>query len=573
MRNKWVGATLREMADLMEILGEDDLKAPSYRRAAHGVEGFPADVDDLRREGRLREIPGVGPNLAKKITEMLDIGTCELLEHLRQRVPEGVRLLLEVPGIGPRTAGALHRVLGIDGPDELAEAARDGRLLSLPGMGEKKVAAILDSLSRLREIGRRFPAGRLLPLAGLLAEQVGRFPGVAAVHLAGSLRRRAETAGNIDLVVAGYEPAALAAELGRLPGARRLPDVPAGRVSLFLEAGVQVDFAVVPPAALPTALAFWTGSTAHWARLAGLAREQGFRLAAEGLTPLGAGGPLDLSGEEDLYRRLGLPFIPPELREDGGEVEAALAGRLPQPLEVGHLLGDLHMHTTWSDGADTLEAMALAARDRGYQYIAISEHSRSLAVARGLSMERLREQGEVIGALNRRLYPFRILWSTEVDIMRDGSLDFPDELLAELDFVTASVHTHFRLGREEMTRRIVTACQNPHVDAIGHLTGRLLGRREGYEVDLDAVLEAASAHGTALEINASPDRLDLSAENARLAAGSGVPLVINTDAHAVASLADMEWGAALARRAWVEPRHVLNTLPLDHLLAHLAARS
>lgn len=581
MRNKQVAAVFREIADLTEILGDEAGKAAAYRRAAFALEGLGEDVAALRVQGRLREIPGVGPNLARKIEEILDTGTCAHRERLRAALPPGVLELLDVPGIGPRTAGALYRQLGVAGLDDLERAARAGRIQSLPGLGPKRAAAIVAGLEQVRAQGRRFLTALALPVAEDLAAAAARLPGVLRAAVAGSLRRRRETAGDVNLVLAAEDPEGVAARLDDLPGVG--PPEPAGesRFTAALEGGMRASFLVVPPRSFASALVYFTGAPAHNERLRRRAERLGYRLTALGLFPLpaaaagcapAAGEPRFPASEEELYALLGLPWIPPELREDAGEIEAAEAGSLPALVDLGDIRGDLHLHTTWSDGVDGLREMALAARARGYEYIAVSDHSRSLAVARGLSPERLRAQGRAIAELNRELAPFRILRSAEVDILRDGRLDFPDELLAELDLVTASVHTAFHLGREEMTARILAAVRNPHVDIVGHLTGRLIGRRPAYDVDLDAILEAARETGTALELNASPDRLDLCDRHARRAREHGVRVAISTDAHAVASLGDMAMGVATARRSWLGPRDVLNTLPLEDLLAWARGR-
>lgn len=574
LRNKQVAAIFREIADLIEIL-EEGAKAAAYRRAAFSLEGLREDVAELRRQGRLTDIPGVGTRLALKIEEILDTGTCAARERLLAQVPPGVLDLLAVPGVGPRTAGALFRHLGVAGLEDMERAARSGRLAGVPGLGEKKARAIREGLVQLRAGGQRHLLGSLLPLAEDVSAAVAALPGVVRVEVAGSLRRRCETIGDIDLVVAADHPGAVAGLLAELAGVVRVLAAGEERVSVLLGGNLQVDFLLVEPPSLAAAMVHFTGSAAHNVRLRERAHRYGFRLNERGLFPLGegTGAPVFPASEEELYERVGLPWIPPELREDTGEIEAADAGRLPVLVTAQDIRGDLHVHTKWSDGADTLEQMAEAARARGYAYIAVSDHSRSLAVAHGLSLERLREQGRLIADLNRRMAPFRLLRSAEVDILKDGTLDFPDEVLAELDIVTASVHTAFRLGREAMTRRVIAAIRNPHVDVIGHLTGRLIGRRQGYEVDLDAILEAAREAGTALELNASPDRLDLCDRDARRAREMGVRVAVSTDAHAVPALDDMRYGISTARRGWLGPADVLNTLPVDDLLAALSGRA
>ncbi len=579
MRNRQVADVLREIADLLEILGPEAAKAPAYRRAAQALENLPRDVDEVRREGRLGDVPGIGPRLLRKVEEILDTGTCAALERLRRQVPAGVLELLQVPGVGPRTAGILFRQLGVASLEDLERAARAGRIRELPGFGARREQAILRGLLFVQESGRRFLLSWGISRAQEVLAAVRGLPGVVRAEAAGSLRRRCQTVGDLDIVVAAERPAEIAERLARLPGAEEVLAAGEARVSVRLAIGMRVDFLVVPPPSFAAALVHFTGSPAHNVRLRALARARGCRLNEYGLFPLeegesprGDGRPMYPESEESLYRWLGLSFIPPELREDAGEIEAAAAGRLPVLLELGDIRGDLHVHTQWSDGLDSITAMAEAARALGYEYMAVSDHSQSLAVARGLDVGRLREQWDTIARLNERLAPFRILRSAEVDIRKDGTLDYPDEVLAELDLVTASVHTGFRMDRQEMTRRIVSAMRHPHVHIIGHLTGRLLGRREPYEVDLEALLTAARETGTALEINASPDRLDICDLHARMAREAGVRLAICTDAHAVGSLQDMAFGVAVARRAWVGPESVLNALPLPRLLGVLAEK-
>lgn len=566
-----VAAVFREIADLLEILDVEVYKVPSYRRAAQALEGLGRDLAEVRREGRLLDIPGIGPNLARKVEEILDTGTSALRDRLRAKIPEGLLELLAVPGVGPRTAGLLHRRLGVAGVEDLERALRTGALRSLPGWGERKVQTLEESLRRWQEASHRHLLGTAWWLAREVVAAARRLPGVRAAEVAGSVRRACETVGDVDVVVAADSPGVLSA-LARLPGAEAPGAVVGRRVTVRL-GGVAVEFAVVPPPAFACALFVNTGSRSHVERLRERARSRGWELEEDGLRRIGQPEETCQPGsEEEVYRLLGLPWIPPELREDGGEVEAAEEGRLPDLLAPTDVRGDLHVHTEWSDGSASIEEMARAARDLGYEYVAVSDHSRSLRVARGLDPERLRQQAAVIAQLNEELAPFRILHGAEVDIMKDGSLDYPEDVLAGLDVVVASVHSAFRLDREAMTARVLAAVRHPLVHVVGHPTARLLGRRPPVELDLERVLEACAEHGTALELNASPDRLDLAVHHARAAAEAGIPLVINTDAHHVASLADMEPGVHYARRAWLTRRHVLNALPLADLLAALGRK-
>ncbi len=568
-------AILREIGDLLEILDEDVFKVPSYRRAARSLESLDGDLVEMRREGRLLEIPGIGPNLARKVEEILDTGGSSLRDRLRARVPEGVLELLSVPGIGPRTAGLLHRRLGVTAIEDLERAVRTGLLATLPGWGGRRAAALEDSLRRWRETGRRHLLGAVWPAVGEFLAAVRRVEGVAAAEVVGSVRRACETVGDVDLVVAAASPAAAGEALARLaPGGRVVgPGVGTGapgcRVTVEL-GRLTWDVAVVPPSSFAAALVIHTGSAAHVERLRRRAASLGWELEEDGFRR--ADRPDERwrpASEEELYGFLGLPWIPPELREDAGEVEAAEAGRLPELLEPGDVRGDLHVHTDWSDGGSSLEEMARAARDLGYEYMAVTDHSRSLRVARGLDPDRLRQQAAVVARLNEALAPFRVLHGAEVDILKDGSLDYPDEVLRELDLVVASVHSGFRLERAAATARLVAAASHPRVHVLGHLSARLLGRRPPIEFDLEPVLEACLRHGTALELNASPDRLDVAAEVARRAAGAGVRFVLSTDAHHPESLRDMETGIRYARRGWLGRRHFLNARPLLALLEAL----
>jgi len=576
MERKKVAALFREMADLMDILGEERGKAAAYRKAAYSLESSEVDLDRLAAEGRLQTIPGVGPNLARKIEEILETGTARHLERLRSRVPEGVWRLTSIPGVGPRTAGQLYRSLGIADADDLERALRAGTLLTLGGFGEKRVQAIAQGLEQHRRYAGRF----LLSAGRRAAEEALRFvrellPGCRA-EVAGSLRRGQETLGDVDLVVA-FERWREAVSLLEGRGARRKEPEGEGyaRLGLAFPERLEVEVYLVPPPAFWGALLYFTGSRAHLSSLERRAGERGL-----GLTPLGLRGSggelLPAASEEELYRLLGLPFIPPELREGEGEVEAAEEGRLPRLLESSDLRGDLHVHTSWSDGSASVLAMARAAAERGYEYLAISDHSRSLAVARGLDGRRLAEQAGEIEAAEEKLreegFGIRILRSAEVDILKDGRLDLDPGTLASLDLVTASVHSALHQPREELMARLERAFSSPWLDILGHPTCRLLGRRGPAEVDPERLFAWAAEEGVALEINSSPDRLDLPSAHLRRARELGVRFVISTDAHDPEGLGDVEYGVLTARRGWLGPEDVLNTRPCESLLSSLRRR-
>ncbi|MFZ5827960.1 MAG: PHP domain-containing protein [Bacillota bacterium] len=549
MNNLDVAAALYEIADLLELKGEDMFKIRAYRKAAEAVGLLPDEVEKLLRQRRLTSVPGIGKAIAAKIEELFTTGQIDYLEELRQAIPPGVRDLTRVPGLGARTAMLLYTQLGIDSLDRLELAARQGELRDSPGLGVKKEAAILAALQRMRRMGDRLSIGAVRPVAEALADHLRRHPAVVEAQVAGSIRRWQETVEDIDLVIASRDPEAVFAWLQGLSIAGEVLDSSPERLTMRTSLGRRIDVVAVPPERFGQALVRMTGSERH--------------LAALGELP-------EAATEEDVYRALGLPWLPPELREGTGELEAARTGSLPRLITLADMQGDLHSHTRASDGTATLVEMAEAARALGHRYLAICDHSRSLAIAGGLTPERLLAQVAEIRKLNGRWSDFQLLAGSEVDILKDGSLDFPDEVLAQLDVVVASIHSHMGLDPEAQTQRLLRAIRNPHVDIIGHPTGRVLGRREPYPFDFEQILQTCAETGTALEISASPARLDLSADLARRARERGIPLAINTDAHTTRELELLEYGVSQARRAWLEPAHVINAMALPDLLQWLA---
>jgi DNA polymerase (family 10) len=551
------------MADLLELQEESAFRIRAYRRAAQQVEGLGEDVADALAAGR--KIPGIGAGLAAQIREYAERGAVADLEALRSALPRGVRDLTGLGGIGPRTARLLYDRLGIDSVDALEAACRSGALVGVPGIKARTSENILRAIDTWRLGRARMPLGRARALAEPIVRALRETPGTRTVEVAGSLRRWCETVGDIDVLVTSERPQAALERFATLPEVARVLARGDTKCSVRHRDGIQVDVRVVAPDALGAALQYFTGSQAHNVRLRELAVRRGLKVNEYGVFDE-AGRNVGGATEEAVYAAVGLPWIPPELREDTGEVQAAQAGRLPELLELRDIRGDLHAHTDWSDGHHPVEALAAAAEARGYEYVVVTDHSRSTTIANGLDPERLRAQIRRIRELQPR-HRIRILAGSECDILPDGTLDLPDDLLAELDVVVAAVHSRFTQPAPEMTARICRALEHPAVHVLAHPTGRRLGAREPYEVDLERVLATARAHGKAVEINASPGRLDLKDVHARRARELAVGLAVATDTHRLAELDDMALGVAVARRAWVGPGQVVNALPLDRFLA------
>ncbi len=567
MDNREVAETLERIADILDILGEIAYKGVAYRRAADQIAHLPEPITEIWKRGELRSIPGVGEAMEKKIAELLSTGRLEYYERLKEKVPMGVLDLLAIPDVGPKTAKLLWERLGITSIGEAEQAARQGRIRELPGMGVRSEQKILEGIEWLRRRSGRIPLADAWPVADEILAALAKTPGVVKASAAGSLRRRKSTIGDIDLLVAAVDAEPVMRAFAALPMVAEVSLSGPTKTSVILKNGLQADLRVLPVERYGSLLQYFTGSKEHNVHLRGLAQDMGLSLSEYGFKR--GDEEILCPEEEDVYRTLGLPWIPPELREDRGEIEAAQAGRLPHLVEEADILGDLHAHTEWSDGAASIEAMAEAARRRGYRYLVISDHSQGLGIARGLTADRLREQRAEIQRLNSGYTDFALLHGVEVEIRGDGSLDLPDEALAELDVVIASVHSGLRQPREEITARVVRAMQNPHVDIIGHPLGRILGQRDETAIDVETLLRVAAETGTALEVNAIPLRLDLDDVHIRRAIGMGVRLAINSDAHNPAGLNAMTFGVATARRGWAEPKDILNTLPADEMLAQL----
>ena len=565
MSNIEVAAVLYEVADLLEIKGVR-FKPHAYRRAAQEIETLPEDIADVTREGRLDEVPGVGKGIAGKVREVVETGDLAYLSSLREELPEGVQELTRIEGIGPKKAIALSRELGIRTVDDLEAAAKAGRIRDLPGFGEKTEQNILASIRMSKTARERHLLGYILPIARDIERRLSSLDSVLRVSLAGSIRRKKETIGDVDILAASTRPDEVMEVFATLPGVSRVLARGTTKTSVVLATGVQVDLRVVEDKHFGAALQYFTGSKEHNIALRKLAIARNWRLNEYGLVDLATGRVVAGEDEAGVYRALDLPWIEPELREDRGEIEAARTGTLPGLVEYGSVRGDLHAHTRWSEGSHSIEEMAEAAQALGYEYIAICDHAETLHIARGLSPERLADQIREIERINREADgEFTVLAGTECNIGMDGRIDLPDSVLADLDVVVASVHSGFKQSEREMTERVVTAMQNDHVDIIGHPTGRILLTREPYRIDLAAVFDAAAALGVLMEINAFPSRLDLSDVNCRQAREHGIRFSLGSDAHSRENLRYMEFGVATARRGWLAAEDIVNTRPLEDL--------
>jgi DNA polymerase (family 10) len=572
MTNGQIATTFRLIADLLEIKGEVIYKILAYRKAADSLESLGQSIHTVWQEGRLTQVDGVGKAIAEKIDELLSTGKLGFLERLGDEVPLSLVEMLKVPDLGPKKVALFWKQLGITNLAELEAAARAGKLRSLPGMGEKSEGRILAGIEALSRRSTRIPIGRAWPFAQELMAYLREVPAVQAVELGGSLRRMRAMVGDLDILVAADDSQDVVNAFVRRPDVARVLGQGETKASVEFEHGIQAQLWVHPRAHWGTALQYATGSKDHNVRLRELALKKGLSLSEHALTRAD-GSEITCDKDEDVYAALGIPWIAPELREDRGEVQAALAGTLPRLIDTSDIRAELHAHTTWSDGKLSVYELGRAAAARGLKVLAISDHSHSLGVVRGMTPEDMRRQrAEIQDAQVKLGDAIRLLQGVEVEILADGRLDYPDEVLAEMDIVTASLHSSLRQPREKITERLLGVMRNPHVDVIGHPTGRLLPDREGADLDMDAVLVTAQESGVALEINAHPARLDLEDVYARRAVEMGIRLAINTDAHSQSDLELLLFGVATARRGWVEPQHVLNTWETDALVAWLKAR-
>jgi DNA polymerase (family 10) len=562
MENPELAAAFDEVADLLELEEANPFRVRAYRNAARTIRDLPVPAAEIARssEQRLEDLQGIGEDLAGKIQTLLKTGDLPLRQELRGRLPSGLRDLLEVAGLGPKRARILYQQLGISSLESLREAAESHRIRGIKGFGAKTEENIIRELQHVSKEERRFYLADAKVYADALLRHLRATPGVNAAEMAGSYRRCKETVGDLDLLVTCQVAGSVMDRLAAYEGVAEVLARGGTKMTVRLKIGIQVDLRVVPQESYGAALQYFTGSKAHNIILRRMAQEKGLKINEYGVFR----GKRRIAGrtEEQVYATLGLPYIPPELREARGEIELAMEHRLPHLLELDDLRGDLHMHTNVTDGRASLEAMVLAAKRRGHKYIAITDHSKRVTMANGLDARRLRAHWKSIDELASRIKGMTVLKGVELDILEDGTLDLPDDVLAEADWVVASIHYGQNQPRERITRRLLNAIRSPYVHAIGHPTGRLIGKRKGYDVDLDTVLKAAADYGCMMELNSQPSRLDLDDVALIAARERGVSIVINTDAHSTEELALLEFGVYQARRAGLEAKNVANSRPL-----------
>ena len=564
MTNQDIARIFYKIAEILEIQGENPFKIRAYIKAAQTVESYTKELSEIKDTEELKDLPGIGEKIALKIKELVETGKLEMYEKLKKSEFAPLVELLEVPGMGPKHVRLVYDKLGIKTIDQLEKAARKGKLRDLPGLGRKTEQNILKGIEQERRHKERYPLGEILPKAESVISQLKKAKEVKDISLGGSLRRMKETIGDVDILVSSLKPKAVSDAFVKLPEVQNVLSRGATKSSIVTKDGIQMDLRVVKPESYGSARHYFTGSKAHNIRIRSLGIDRGLKVNEYGVFK----GKKSVAGktEEEVFKSVGLPYIPPEIREDWGEIEAAQKKKLPHLIEIKDIKGDLHIHSNWTDGRSTIEEMAQAARKMGYEYIALCDHSPTIGIINGLTPERIKKRKKEIDEVNKKLKGCKVLNGAEVDIRSNGRMDFEDDILKELELVIGAVHTKFSQPREEMTRRIIQAIENPYVHIIAHPTGRLLGKRDPYEVDMDKLLDAAKANGKIMELNAFPDRLDLNDINCRKAKEKGVKIAISTDSHWTEHLNWIKYGIATAKRGWLEPEDVVNTLSLEKLL-------
>lgn len=567
MKNQEIVKIFRDFANLLEIKGDNPFRIRAYDRAAQNIEGLSESIEDVAAQDKLREIPGIGADLESKIKEYISTGKVKALEDLEESVPEGVLELLDIPGIGPKTAKSLFEKLKIKGIADLEKAIQKNKLAGIEGIKNKTIENIQKGIELVKKGRERMPLADALQLADEFVSQLEKVPGIDFISSAGSLRRQKETVRDIDILVSSKNPQKIMDEFIRLPSAKTVISHGETKSSVRDINGVQVDCRVVEKKSVGAALVYFTGSKDFNIKLRKVAIKKGLKVSEYGV--FRNGKYLAGETEEDVLKKLGLVYIDPELREDTGEIELAKKNKLPRLIELSQIKGDLHSHSTYSDGGNSIEEMALAAKARGYEYIALTDHSQSLHVANGLSIAELKRKKLEIEKINKKIKGIRVLFGSEVDIDSNGGLDYDEDVLKQFDVVIGAIHVGFKQSKEQITKRLVKACQNKYVNIIAHPTGRLWGIRDAYEVDFNELFKVAKDTNTHMEINSYPSRLDLNDLNVRHAKNMGVKICINTDSHAIEQLDLMKFGVSVARRGWLEKEDVINTLPLGELIKAL----
>lgn len=568
-KNREIAGILYQIAELLELHAQNRFKIIAYSKAARAIEFLKEDIEQVCREKRLKTIPGVGKAIAQNIEEYLRTGKIQSHQDLLANTPQGLAELLQISGLGPKTIFMLHEKLNITNLDQLERAAREHSIRRLPRMGEVREKNILKSIERYRKRSNRILYSLAEPIVNEILTYLSGMEGLENATAAGSYRRRRETVGDVDILATASKPEEIVAAFVKMPLVEEVLARGPTKASVIMNDTVQVDLRIVEHQSYGTVLQYFTGSKEHNVHMRQLALDKGYSLNEYSLTRLADGHDLFFDKEEEVYRALNLEYIPPELREDRGEIEAALTGRLPRLIENKDIRGDLHVHSNWSDGRASILELASAALSMGYEYIAFSDHSPAVGIAGGIGVENMEQKIEAVATANESLEGITVLVGAEVDIKADGSLDYPDDLLQRIDVVIASVHMAQQQKERAITGRLISAIENENVDIIGHPTGRIINQREPYEMDFQAVLEAAARTGTILEINAHPSRLDLNDTNAREAKEMGIRMCINSDAHDAQQLLNMKYGVSVARRAWLEKKDLINAMDLRDLLQFL----
>jgi len=567
MKNKEVAEIFRKTAQLLEIKGDNPYRIRAYEKAAQTIEALTKDIEELAKTGKLESLPGIGADLASKIKEILRTGTLSLYEELKKEIPQALLTFLEIPGLGPKKVKAIYDKYGITTIEELEKACLEHKIARLPGFGLKTEENILKGIKLFKERTGRRPLGEVLPLAEEVVKLLKERAPLHQIEVAGSIRRRKETVKDIDVLITSHKPLEVMKIVTELPLVEEVIALGETKTSVRLKTGIQMDVRVVEPDSWGAALAYFTGSKAHNIRVRELALEKGLKINEYGVFR----GEEKIAGktEEEVYQAIGLPFIPPELREDRGEIEVALQGRLPKLVNYEEILGDGHVHSKYSDGMSSLEEIMAKAEAMGLSWVAVCDHSQGLKVAGGVPVEELFKKKKRIEELNARSKKVKLIFGAEVDILSDGTLDYPDEVLKEIDFVIAAIHTGFQQDEKQLTERIVKALKHPLVHAISHPTGRVLGEREPYPLNMDEVLKTAKEYGKALEINAYYKRLDLNDIYVKACVERGIPLIIGTDAHIADQMEYLKFGVFVARRGWCEKKDLLNTLTYEQFMEWL----